>query len=215
MGSGLWPMKVMRRFEFEHWWFWGMSVGLVLIPWLVPFLFCPHAISAYRSVDTSIVVKGILLSLAWGIANVLCGLCFVRIGFALTGGILTGLGVSVGVTLPMIFKGSGLFSEAPSPGSLASRTVLAAVGVMLVGVVFVSLAGFGRERALKNFDIRSGSFASGLIMAAISGVLSAGLGLSFVYTQGPIVAAMKAGGAGGHPGQFRGLGSGSARRSLR
>ena len=55
-----------------------------------------------------------LFALAWGVANILCGLCFVRIGIALTGGILTGLGVSVGVTLPMIVKGSGLFSEAPS-----------------------------------------------------------------------------------------------------
>ncbi|MBZ5561854.1 MAG: hypothetical protein LAP13_05475 [Acidobacteriia bacterium] len=202
MGSALWPMKVMRRFEFEHWWFWGMSVGLVLIPWLVTLLFCPHAISAYRTVDTSVVVKGNLLSLAWGIANVLCGLCFVRIGFALTGGILAGLGVSVGVILPMILKGSGLFSAAPSLGSLAGRTVLAGVGVMLVGVVFVSLAGFGRERALKNFDKHSGGFGTGLTMAAISGVLSAGLGLSFVYSQGPIVAAMKAGGAADIPANF-------------
>jgi len=74
----------------------------------------------------------------------------------------------------MILKGSGLFSPAPNLGSQAGRTVLVGVGVMLVGVVFVSLAGFGRERALKSFDKHSGGFGAGLIMAAISGVLSAG-----------------------------------------
>lgn len=202
MGSALWPMKVMRRFQFEHWWFWGMSVGLILIPWLVTLVFCPHALAAYRTVDPAVLVKGNLFSLAWGIANVLCGLCFVRIGFALTGGILAGLGVSVGVTLPMIFKGSGLFSAAPNLGSPAGRTVLAGVGIMLVGVVFVSLAGFGRERALSNPQGRSGGFGSGLIMAVISGILSAGLSLSFVYSQGPVVAAMKAKGASDIPANF-------------
>jgi L-rhamnose-proton symport protein (RhaT) len=196
IGSALWPMKVMRRFQFEHWWFWGMSVGLVVIPWLVTLIFCPHALAAYRTVDVVVLAKGNLFSLAWGIANVLCGLCFERIGFALTGGILAGLGVSVGVTLPMIFKGSGLFSAAPDLGSPAGRTVLVGVGVMLVGVIFVSLVGFGRERALSHGEKRSGGFRSGLIMAAISGVLSAGLSLSFVYSQGPVVAAMKAKGSG-------------------
>lgn len=202
MGSAVWPMKVMRRFQFEHWWFWGMLVGLILIPWLVTLVFCPHALAAYRTVDASVLVKGSLFSLAWGIANVLCGLCFVRIGFALTGGILAGLGVSVGVTMPMIFKGSGLFSEAPNLGSTAGRAVLAGVGVMLAGVVFTSLAGFGRERALSNAEKRPGGFGIGLIMAAVSGILSAGLSLSFVYTQGPVVAAMKARGAGDIPANF-------------
>ena len=50
--------------------------------------------------------------MSWGIANVLCGLCFVRIGVALTGAILTGLGASVAVAVPLVFKGSGLFKDA-------------------------------------------------------------------------------------------------------
>ncbi len=75
---------------------------------------CPEPWQAYREIESSTLIKANLFALAWGVANILCGLCFVRIGVALTGGILTGLGVSVGVTLPMIIKGSGLFSEAPN-----------------------------------------------------------------------------------------------------
>lgn len=37
-----------------------------------------------------------LSSLGWGVASVLCGLCLVRVGFALTGGILLGLGTAIG-----------------------------------------------------------------------------------------------------------------------
>ncbi|HEX4489481.1 MAG TPA: L-rhamnose/proton symporter RhaT [Terriglobales bacterium] len=202
-GSGAWPMKLMRRFKFEHWWFIAMLVGLVLAPWIITLTMCPNVLDAYRSIDTSTLVKANLCALSWGVANILCGLCFVRIGIALTGGILTGLGVSVGVTVPMIVKGSGLFSEAPSLNSAAGKAVLVGVAIMLVGVVFAALAGFGRDRALRKTDQpRTGSFMGGLIMVVIAGALSAGISFAFVYSQGPIVSAMKARGAGEIPANF-------------
>lgn len=199
MGSVVWPMKLMRKFKFEHWWLIGMFVGLIAVPWFVTLVFCPHALEAYSEVP----IKTILLSngfaLSWGVANVLCGLCFVRIGVALTGAILSGLGVCVGVTIPMVFKGSGPFSNAAGLDSPAGKAVLLGVAVMLVGVGLASLAGFGRDRALQKQDIKSGNFLGGLIMAAIAGITSAGIGLAFVYGQGPIVAAMKSHGAGDIP----------------
>ncbi|MBS1850082.1 MAG: hypothetical protein JST79_04170 [Acidobacteria bacterium] len=202
-GSGAWPMKFMRKFQFEHWWFVAMLIGLVIAPWVITLLFCPNVVDAYRSIDVSTLLKANAFALAWGIANVLCGLCFVRIGIALTGGILTGLGVSVGVTLPMIVKGSGLFSEAPDIGSAAGKTVLLGVAVMLAGVVVAALAGFGRDRELqKTNQPRTGSFLGGLVMVVIAGALSAGISLAFVYSQGPIVSAMTARGAGEIPANF-------------
>jgi hypothetical protein len=126
---------------------------------------------------------------------VLCGLCYVRIGVALTGAILTGLGVSVGVTLPMIFKGTGKFQEAPDLGSAASLWILSGVAVMLIGVVIAALAGFGRERALQKQQAAPSTFLGGLIMTVIAGVLSCGMALAFVYSQGPIVEAMTKNGA--------------------
>lgn len=202
-GSGMWPMKLMRKYKFEHWWFVAMVVGLVIAPWLVTLTLCPNVWDAYRTIDSSTLIKANLFALAWGVANILCGLCFVRIGIALTGGILTGLGVSVGVTLPMIVKGSGLFSEAPSLGSPAGKMVLVGVALMLVGVVLAAMAGFGRDRILKSTDQpRVGSFLSGLIMVIIAGILSAGISFAFVYSQGPIVSAMKSRGAGDIPANF-------------
>ncbi len=202
LGSNAWPMKIMRRYEFEHWWFIANLVGLIIIPWLVTLTGCPNAFAAYRSVDPSLIVKANLCSVGWGVASVLCGLCFVRIGFALSGGILTGLGISVGVTVPMIVKGTGLFSEAPNLGSAAGHAVLLGVAIMLVGVVLVTLAGFGRDRALKKLQKPSGHFGTPLIMIVIAGVLSVGLSFSFVYSQGPIVKAMEAQGAGELPANF-------------
>jgi hypothetical protein len=188
MGSGAWPFKLMRKFQFEHWWFIGMLVGLIILPWTVTLLGCPNVIEGLRAVPASALIKANLFALGWGIANVLCGLCFVRIGMALTGAILSGLGVSVGAIVPMIFKGSGLFKDAADLNSPAGLAVLGGVGVMLIGVFLASLAGFGRDREMKKQQATSGGFLGGLIMTVIAGVLSTGTAFAFVYSQDPIIA---------------------------
>jgi hypothetical protein len=187
MGCGIWPIKLMRKFQFEHWWFIGMLLGLIIIPWTVTIVEFPKAFQAYREVPVSVLVISNLCSISWGVANVLCALCFVRIGVALTMAILTGLGVSVASLMPLIFKGSGLFQNAPALTSRAGLTILCGIGVMLIGVALASMAGFGRDRELKKLRKTSGSFLGGLIMTIIAGVTSAGLLLAFVYSQGPIV----------------------------
>jgi hypothetical protein len=107
---------------------------------------------------------------------------------ALTGAILTGLGVSVGAIVPMVFKGSGLFKGAADLGSHAGLAVLCGVVIMLVGVVLASFAGFGRDRQLRKTQATSGGFLGGLIMTVVAGVLSTGTAFAFVYSQDPIVA---------------------------
>jgi len=187
MGSGVWPFKLMRKFQFEHWWFVGMLVGLIVMPWTITLLGCPHALESLRDVPLSAIAMGNLFSIGWGIANVLCGVCFVRIGVALTGAILAGLGVSLGAVVPMVFKGSGLFASAPDLGTPAGLTVCGGVALMLGGVVVASIAGFGRDRELKKLQQTSGGFLGGLVMTVLAGVLSACISFAFVYSQGPVV----------------------------
>jgi len=64
--------------------------------------------------------------------------------------------------------------------------------VMLVAVVLAGLAGAGRDRAQPK---GTGRFLADLLMALVAGVFSAGMGLSFVYGQGPIMEAMRREGA--------------------
>jgi hypothetical protein len=188
MGSGVWPFKLMRQYRFEHWWFIGMLVGLVIMPWGITLLGCPNALQSLSRVPLSAILLGNLFAVGWGIANVLCGLCYVRIGVALTGAILAGLGVSVGAITPMIFKGSGLFRSAADLNSPAGLTVCAAVALMLVGVLIASLAGFGRDRELKKQqESLSGGFLTGLLMTVAAGILSSFMAFAFVYSQDPIV----------------------------
>lgn len=188
MGSVVWPFKLMRKYQFEHWWFVGMFTGLIVLPWAITLAFCPKPFESIGAIPISAILIGNMFSVGWGIANVLCGICFMRIGVALTGAILSGIGVSVGATMPMVFKGSGMFSNAAAIDSLAGLTVLGGVAVVLVGVLVASFAGFGRDRALKKQESTSGGFTGGLSMSVVAGVLSSCIAFVFVYSQGPIVA---------------------------
>lgn len=186
MGSSAWPYKLMHKYEFEQWWFVSAVAGLVVMPWTIMLLGCPHAIDGIRAIPVRALILGNIFSAGWGIANVMCGLCYLRIGVALTMAILGGLGASLATILPMVFKGSGIFKDAPDPTSPAGLTVLAGVGVLVIGVIVAAMAGFGRDQALKGQERTQGSFLAGLIMAIIAGILSAFMSFSFVYSQGPI-----------------------------
>jgi len=185
-----WPMKLMKKFKFEQCWFTGMLFGLLFLPWVVTLIFCPNAIEAYRSVDVWVILKSNFFALAWGLGNVLLGVSLVRIGASLSFAILSGIGIPLGVIVPMIFKGSGKFEKAADLNSAAGYTILVATALMLVGVVFVALAGFGRDKILDKKDERSGGFLGGLIMCVLSGFCSVGPAFAFVYSQEPIKNAM-------------------------
>lgn len=189
MGLSSAPIKFMTKYRYEHWGFINSLLGLVVLPWSLAVALCPDLSGALSAVPASAYLKANLWSLAWGVANVLCGLCFVRIGVSLTMGLLTGVGLPVGILLPMVFKGSGQFAEAPS---LASSTGIALLALTLVLVFSVALmARAGAEREEKGIATQ-GSFKVGLLMAIAAGFLQVGLSFAFVYSQGPLVEALQA-----------------------
>lgn len=198
-GALSWPMKLMKNFKFAHCWFPGMLFGLFFLPWMVILIFCPNAIDGFLSVDSGIIIKSNLFSLAWGIGNVLLGISLTSIGASLSFAIMSGIGIPLGVIVPMVFKGSGRFQDAPDLNSGAGHLILVATFLMLIGVVLVAFAGYGRDKMLGKKDERSGSFTGGLIMCIISGICSVGPSFAFLYSQEPIRNAMLERGASAWP----------------
>ncbi len=197
-GSG-WPMKVIRKLKFEHYWFIGM-LPLIIIPWIAVFVSVENVRAALSDIGWQPLIISNLFATGWGFANVLAGLCAVRVGFTLSGAILTGISTTVTVTVPMVFKGTGIFSDSPGIFSLSGFLVLTGVAITLFAVYLSVRAGFGRERIIKqNGGIAcgfTGGFLVGLILTVIAGVLAMGQSFAFVYSQGPIIAVMKNYGAG-------------------
>lgn len=187
-GSSAWPLKVLRRYRFEHWLFLQILTGLVALPWIITLTAYPGLGSALTHVPPSALWRANLFSIGWGIANVLCVLCFLRIGVALTGGVLGGVGIAVGAVVPMVFRAPGLFQSAPGPSSPAGRMVLCGVAVLLAGVVLASLAGLRREGNAAG--ARRNGMVSGLALAVLSGVLASCLNFTFAYGQSAILDAV-------------------------
>jgi L-rhamnose-H+ transport protein len=195
VGTMTWPMKITRALDFEHQWLPAMLAGLVVMPWAITLAACPRAIDAYREVGVVTIMKANGFSVAWGIANILLGISVTRIGAGLTFAILTGVGATIGVMIPTIFKGSGLFAHAPEIGSSAGIVMVLGSAIMLGGVAVTAYAGRLRD-AMR--DIQGATRVSNLgaiSLAALAGVLSAGISFTFVFSQGPIVEAMTRRGA--------------------
>jgi len=201
-GSAAWPFKVIKDIHFEQYLFLGMLLAIVIYPWLFVIINVPDPVQVIKTVGFRPLLISNLLTMAWGVANVLFMICVVQIGAALTGAILSALGMSVGVIMPLILKGSGLFNDAPDLFSKPGLFIIAGLFVILIGLILVSIAGFSREKFLKNKSDQaqkeqaSGNFRKGLFLVVLAGILSSGLGLAFVYGQGPIIEAVKQQGAG-------------------
>lgn len=207
MGTSPWPLKLMKQYRYEQFAFVSMLTALVVIPWAITLTFCPDFWAALGQVSPKTLITANLFSLSWGIAQVLAMLCFIRIGVSLTYGILCSIGAAVGVVTPMVFKASGVFSNAPNILSRTGAVVIAGVVVMVGGVVLASLAGFGREKQKANStpdnssdeQRKTGNFMVGLIMVIASGILSAGWGFAFSYSQDAIITAVRSHGAAAFP----------------
>ncbi len=202
MGTSPWPLKLMRHFRYEQFGFVSMLVALVILPWTITLASCPEPWAALQEIDRGVLLKANAFECAWGVAQVLAMLCFVRIGVSLTYGILCSIGAMLGVIVPMLIKAPGVFQDAPDLFSRPGVVILGGMSVMLIGIVLASLAGINREKMLNESAARSvrpstgsGTFTVGLVMVVLAGVLSVGWGLAFAYCQDPIIRAMKLHGA--------------------
>lgn len=197
VGLSFVPLKCMTRYRFEHWSSLSAVVSLIVFPWTLAVALCPDLVGALAQVSFANYLKANVCSLAWGVANVLCGLCLVRIGVSLTMGILTGIGLPIGILLPMVLKGSGSFAAAPALVSRTGAVLAGLTAVLIYSVVLMAAAGSEREKALCGKPSDFAAFKSGLLMAIAAGFLQTGLSFAFVYSQGPLMDALRTRGASG------------------
>ena len=188
------PQKFMKSYGYAQWSFVYSLLGMLVIPWILAVALCPNIFEALSQVPVGTYLKANACSLAWGAANVLCCLSLLRIGFSLTIGILTGVGLPIGMLIPMLFKGSGAFASSPSLFSAAGGVLLFVTLVMVTAVALMAYAGLKRDKALPDKS-PSGFFKIGLAMAIMAGILQAGLSFAFVYSQGPLMESLMSHGA--------------------
>jgi L-rhamnose-H+ transport protein len=186
-GSFAAPMKRMAAWSWENSWLLFAVSGLIVFPWTIDLATVPKVISVYAGASPTTLFKVLLFGLLWGVGSTLFGLAIDRVGMALGFALILGITSSFGSLIPMAI----LHSEQ----LLAKRglALIAGSAVMVLGLVFLALAGRARERDLGTGDGMRSGFAFGLVLCVLSGIFSSMMNFSFVFGDELRVRALQAG----------------------
>jgi L-rhamnose-H+ transport protein len=197
-GSALSPIKFVRKYRFENYWLIYGLTGTVVIPWALALGVTPHLFRMYSQLPWQVLLMPPAFAFSWGIASTLGGLCVSRIGLSLTYALVIGIGASAGSLVPLLY-----FSP-QTLGTPAGHCILLGIAVMFGGLALVTWAGRQKESqtgaggGASDDGVRLGrtrqrSYIAWVLVAALAGILSAGLNFSFAFGRDVVAAAQAAG----------------------
>ncbi|MGX5856561.1 L-rhamnose/proton symporter RhaT [Dyadobacter jiangsuensis] len=167
-------MKFMSPLSWEAWWLVHATVAMLLMPLLWALLVVPDLFGIIANAPAQAIGLGMLFGFLWGIGGILFGKSIPYIGISLTYGIVMGSCSAVGCLIP--------FFQLENASSLPSFPyVVGGVLVMSLGVALTAYAGVKRDRMRstgKSLNLRMG-----ILIALLSGLLSALLNVGFVNAQ--------------------------------
>jgi L-rhamnose-H+ transport protein len=174
-GSFAAPMKRMPAWQWENSWLLFAFSGLLICPWIIAVSTVPHLSSVILGASESTLLKVVLFGFAWGIGAILFGLGISRVGLALGFALILGITATFGSLLPLaVLHPEELFAK-------RGLALIAGTAVMIVGLVFLILAGRQRERDLGAGQSSSSGFTLGLVICIFSGIFSSMLNFSFLF----------------------------------
>ena len=185
VGNCMLPLRRIRTWPWECTWLIFSIVSLVVVPCGLAWLTLPHWPELYLSVSASEMLPPFLFGIGWGIAQVLFGLAVVRLGMALGFTLVVGLGTVFGTLIPFFAR---------HEASLMSRDSLMLLSGCILMIFGVGLSGWaGKLREAPEQSQKEKNYRVGLLIAVVSGVLSAMLNLSFAFGQPLTQAALRHG----------------------
>jgi L-rhamnose-H+ transport protein len=175
-GAYVLPMKLNKKWQWEHSWFAFSILGVALVPTLIALATVPQLWSTYSAVSFKVLFLMAVFGAGWGVALVFTGLSLKRLGLAITFAVSLGTSAAVGALTPLATQHSDRLMT--GQGGL----ILLGVLIILVGVGFCGLAGYRRERETQSDSLppRKG-YQQGLILAFLSGILGSMLNLGLAF----------------------------------
>jgi L-rhamnose-H+ transport protein len=190
-GSFAFPMKrIEGRWSWENIWLLYSIVGLAILPPLLALSTVPALGHIYTSTPVSTIALIALFGVGWGAGSVLFGQAISRVGMALGFAIILGITSTLGSLLPLVvLHPEDLWTS-------RGRTLLAGLAIAVTGIIVCAKAGVMRDRDARaaNSTAVRGSFAAGLVISILSGILSPMLNFGFVVGE-PLQAAARGMGA--------------------
>ncbi len=178
-------MKYTPGWKWEHIWGAASLASLLIVGWPVALLSVPGLGQVFAVVGLRGLVVPALFGLGWGAGSIFFGLGVDAVGIAVGVSVIMGLIAVIGSVFPLLLYHPEKFGE-PS-----GQLMVAALAVMVVGIVLCGVSGYLREKALTGVTLaaaasgstgvraaqevnpaRRPSFRMGLIFCVLSGVLS-------------------------------------------
>lgn len=180
-GSFYMGFKKVREWAWESYWLVGGLFSWLIVPPLAAFLTVPGFADIISDSDSTIFGWTYTMGVLWGIGGLTYGLGIRYLGMSLGNSVILGYCAAFGSLIPPIFYNyypqAGKVSFSDMMDSEGGRMVLLGVLVCLVGIFICGRAGMMKEKDLpeaeKKKSIAEFSLVKGLIVATVSGILSA------------------------------------------
>ena len=171
------PMKLNRKWAWEHSWLAFSVLGVVVVPTIIAMLTLPGLASIYRHTPGGTLLAMALFGAGWGVSLVFFGLAIPLVGVAIVFTITLSTSAASGSLLPLLTQ---------HPGRLFTRqgaVILFGILLIALGVAFCGKAGLERDRAKASATAKK-DFVRGFSFALISGLLGSLLNLGLAYGDG-------------------------------
>ncbi|HEY0654034.1 MAG TPA: L-rhamnose/proton symporter RhaT [Chryseosolibacter sp.] len=180
-GSFYLPFKKVRGWAWESYWIVGGLFSWLIVPPLAAYLTVPDFATIISTTDGASLKWVYTMGVLWGIGGLTYGLGIRFLGMSLGNSVILGYCAAFGALIPPLyynyFPSEGKISFADMLGSAGGQLVLLGVLVCLTGIFICGVAGMMKERELgdeaKKKSVAEFSLVKGLIVATISGILSA------------------------------------------
>lgn len=186
VSSGSWymPFDWVKKWRWEIYWITGGLFSWLIMPYVAVSLTVPGWRDILSSAEGSVIRNTFIMGLLWGIGGLTYGLGIRYLGMSLGNSVLLGITSVVGsLGLPILRNIPGIAEMLPSGlaftdliSSAGGRIVILGILILLVGIVLSGRAGILKDKDLagsKEGVNKEFKLATGLVIAIISGVLSA------------------------------------------
>lgn len=176
-GSFYMPLKKVKGWHWESYWMLGGLFSWIIVPLIAAYLSCPQFFEIIIQ-NGHLTPYIIMFGLLWGIGGLTYGLGMRYLGISLGNSVILGITMSFGSLLPAIyydfFQSDGKETLTHLLSNPSGRVTLLGILVCIIGIGISGRAGILKEKSNNQSpENKEFSIKKGLILAAISGLLSA------------------------------------------
>ena len=180
-GSFYMAFKKVKGWAWETYWLVGGLFSWLIVPPIAAALTLPGFSEIISNTDSSTIFWTYFLGVLWGIGGLTYGLGIRYLGMSLGNSVILGYCAAFGSLIPPIYYNyvgqEGKVTISHMLSTTGGQLVLLGVMVCLVGIFICGKAGTMKEKDLpaeqKKKTIAEFNLVKGLIVATISGILSA------------------------------------------